>query len=194
SFRLFKYNWHGITERFEEIQMRNLADNSVRVNALRAGDVDLINLVPDSEIDRLTTQETANIQTLISKEGIFWWFAFNHTRPPFNDVRVRKAAQLAHDAPQVADAVTLGHGAAYEQPFVSRSPWNLGKLEVPKRNVDEARKLLAEAGFPNGLNVKLMLSSSWYTSLAPASQVLQSQLGEAGIKVELEDVEFGSYK
>jgi ABC-type transport system substrate-binding protein len=191
--RKFKDNYRGIADGFDEIEIRNLNDDAVRINALRAGDVDFIILVPESEIDRLQNQEQDKIQTLIFPEGVFWWFAFNYTRPPFNDARVRKAAQLAHDAKQVADATTLGHGSAYQQPFPKDSPWHFDGVEVPQRDVEKAKQLLADAGMAGGLKARLLISTAWYASMGPASQVLQSQLAEAGITLEIENAEFGAY-
>jgi peptide/nickel transport system substrate-binding protein len=165
----------------------------VRISALRAGDVDFIILVPESEIERLKTQETGTIETSISREGIFWWFPFNHTRPPFDDPKLRKAAQLAFEARPMAEAVTLGQGAPYEQPHVTGSRWHFDTVELPQRNLEMARQLLAETGHADGLKVRLLIASSWYGSMGPAAQVLQAQLGEVGIQVELENTEFGTY-
>jgi peptide/nickel transport system substrate-binding protein len=106
---------------------------------------------------------------------------------------VRKAAQLAHDSAQMSEAVTLGHGSAYEQPFVKASRWNFDQLTIPQRDVDAAKALMAEAGLSGGVPARLLVSTSWYTSHGPAAQVLQAQLAEVGIQIEIDNVETGTY-
>jgi ABC-type transport system substrate-binding protein len=182
-----------LADGWDEIEVRNIGDDSVRINALRAGDVDFIVLVPESEIPRLQSEEKEQIETNILHEGTFWWFAFNHTRPPFDDPRVRKAAQLAHDARQLAEGTTLGQGLPYEQPWVQTSRWRYDQLDIPARDVARAKELLAEAGHANGLKARMLTSTSWYTSQGPASQILQAQLAEAGIQLEIENVETGTF-
>jgi peptide/nickel transport system substrate-binding protein len=190
--RKFADNWRGFTEGFDEIEIRNMSDDAVRVTALRAGDVDFINLVPDSELDLLQTQEAANIETQIYPEGLFWFFTFNHTREPFTDPNVRKALQLAFDGAQVAEAVALGHGAPYLQPWTKESRWYYDKVELPKRDVAQARQLLADAGHSSGLAFKLLISSSWFTNMSIAAQVLQAQFAEIGVQLEVENVDFST--
>jgi ABC-type transport system substrate-binding protein len=190
---LFKDNYRGITDGFDEIEIRDIPDDTQRINALQAGDVDFIILVPESEIQRLRTEQQGKIELSISREGIFWWFPFNMSRPPYNDPKLRQAIRLAFDAKQVSDAVTLGEGAPYEEPFVTGSRWHFDPPRLPQRDVAKAKEALAAAGYPNGLKLRLLISSNWYSSMTPASQVLQAQLAEAGIQVDIENVEFGTF-
>src|SRR5204863_9578807 len=108
----------------DDSEVLTLAADQVPISALRAGDMDCIILVPESEIDRLQNKEKDKIETFIFPEGVFWYFIFNHTRPPLNDFKVRKAVQLAADPRAITEATTLNHGAVYEQPFVKASRWH----------------------------------------------------------------------
>ena len=123
-----------------------------------------------------------------------YFYRFNVTRPPFNDARVRKAFFLAMDASAITDYVLR----AGQQPAHSLIPPGIPgytEAQLPKRNIEEARKLMAEAGYPNGQGFPkaeiLFNTSEAHKQIA---EVLQSQWKEAlGAKVDLVNQEWKVY-
>ncbi|HET9232620.1 MAG TPA: peptide ABC transporter substrate-binding protein [Candidatus Eisenbacteria bacterium] len=123
-----------------------------------------------------------------------YFYRFNVTRPPFNDRRVRKAFFLAMDA----EAITKYVMRAGQEPAHSLIPPGIPgytETQLPKRNLEEARRLLAEAGYPDGKGFPkaevLFNTSEAHKQIA---EVLQSQWKEAlGVRVELVNQEWKVY-
>ena len=119
-------------------------------------------------------------------------------KPPFNDVRVRRAISHAVNRQAIIDAVFLkgeptpaiSRGAAEWSPRIDQ----LGAgAQYYRHDVREAKRLLAEAGFPQGLKTQLSVTPGYGADLVDAFQMVQRQLKEAGIDAELKLQEYGAY-
>jgi len=118
--------------------------------------------------------------------------------PPLNDVRVRRAISHAIDRQAVVDAV---YGKGEPTPAISRGvpEWSprideLGAgAKYYQHNPQEARRLLAEAGFPRGLKLPLHATSGYGPDQVDAVQLVQRYLKEGGIEAELKIQEYGAY-
>ncbi|MBI2909133.1 MAG: ABC transporter substrate-binding protein [Chloroflexi bacterium] len=125
---------------------------------------------------------------------------FNVTRPPFNDVRARRAAVLALDQGAIIE-VALRGGGKRTGLLGPPGPWTLPEQELlalpgirqPKAaDLAEAKKLLAEAGYPNGIKTKLPFrTGSMFQDL---SEVVAGQLSKTGIDLTLERLEAGVFQ
>ena len=107
-------------------------------------------------------------------------------RAPGNDARVRKAFKLATDRDAIWERVQLGFGAVGKDSPIGPSfgQYFLAEAEVPARDPAAAAALLAEAGYPDGLEMTLhTLKSGSFPDLA---QALAAQWEEAGIRVEVQ--------
>jgi len=119
-------------------------------------------------------------------------------KPPFNDVRVRRAISHAVDRQALIDAVLIKGEAT---PAISRglSEWSLridqlgAGAQYYRHDPKEARRLLAEAGFPQGLKTQLTTTSGLGPDLLDAVQLAQGQLKASGIEAEIKVQEFGAY-
>jgi peptide/nickel transport system substrate-binding protein len=119
-------------------------------------------------------------------------------KPPFNDLRVRRAISHAVDRKAIIESVYL---KGEPTPAIGRglSEWSLrvDQLGVGgqyyRHDPKEARQLLAEAGFPQGLKTQLTTTSGLGADLVDAVQLAQRQLKESGIEAELKVQEFGAY-
>jgi peptide/nickel transport system substrate-binding protein len=120
-------------------------------------------------------------------------------KPPFNDVRVRRAISHAVDRQAIIDAVLV---KGEPTPAVSRGlpEWSLRIAELGpgaqyyRHDPKEARRLLAEAGFPRRLKTQLSTTSGLGPDLVDAVQMVQRQLKECGVEAELKVQEFGAYQ
>ena len=112
-------------------------------------------------------------------------------KPPFDDLRVRRAVQLAVDVGVVLDAVYYGLAkratGIVPQGILGYRGYNL----YPERDVAEAKRLLAEAGFPNGFKTTLSCLSD--TDKVTMAQVIQSNLADVGIDAEIAQFESGAF-
>lgn len=112
---------------------------------------------------------------------------------PLDDVRVRQAIALAVDKEELMQASIGGYGEVIGTIVAGmQDQWGLPLAEVPHQTVDleRARALLAEAGHPDGFDLKLTSINS-YDWMDPASVTLREQLGKIGINLEIERVDLG---
>ena len=125
-------------------------------------------------------------------------FYMRTDKPPFNDVRVRRAISHAVDRQAIVDAVFLrgeptpaiGRGLAEWSPRIDQ----LGAgAQYYRHDPKEARRLLAEAGFPQGLKTQLTVTGGYGNDVLDAFQLAQRQLKEGGIEAELKVQEYGAY-
>jgi peptide/nickel transport system substrate-binding protein len=159
------------------------ADENLRVAALQAGDVDLIEYVPWQSME--TISKDANL-ALDAVDGPYMYLVFNATKPPFDDARVRKAVAHAIKREEVVKAAFFGRGS------------RLAHLPIPKTSeffnpeyengwaYDPAlaKKLLAEAGHADGFGCSL-LSTAQYGMHKDTAEVVQQNLAAIGINAEL---------
>src|SRR5256712_13685607 len=125
-------------------------------------------------------------------------FYMRTDKPPFNDVRVRRAISHAVDRQVVIEAVFL---RGEPSPAISRGlpEWSLrvdqlgAGAKYYRHDPKEARRLLAEAGFPQGLKTQLSGTSGLGADLVDSFQLVQRQLKESGIETELKVQEYGAY-
>lgn len=159
-------------------------DENTRVNALRAGDVDLIETVPWKDADSL--EKTPNIK-LDSVNGPFMQLQFNTKFKPFNDPRVRQAISYAIDRKSIINTAFSGRGEAiYGMAIPNGYMGYSDKVNnYFKHDTEKAKQLLAEAGYPNGFKARL-LSTSQFSFHQQTAVAVQAELKKIGIEVELD--------
>jgi peptide/nickel transport system substrate-binding protein len=120
-------------------------------------------------------------------------FAFNTTRPPYNDPRVRYAFSYAIDRNAIVNTAEFGY-AAVSGPISASTPWAspASSFVSYRQNVERARQLLAEAGHPRGFTTRIVTSPTYEGGIAVA-QVIQEQLRAIGVTATLENIEWGTY-
>jgi len=124
----------------------------------------------------------------------------NFTKFPFfKDSRVRKAFSLAVDREEMIKKSLFGAGTLSGNVPTSFSDWALPDAELKqllKRDVDQAKDLMAKAGFPNGKGIpKLTLhtSSQPYPDFLSNAIVMQQNLKDIGVETEIQQMEWGAY-
>jgi peptide/nickel transport system substrate-binding protein len=174
----------------DEIIGKPLADDTVRLTALRTGEVDLIDNMHYRDQDRFLEQWGQEYDTYqIKALGTLWMF-FNCQRPPFNDVRVRRAAAMALDKKAIFDKTLFGHGEIMDQFYTEPAPWRLQGVPKLERNVPEAKRLLKEAGVKPGTQIT-MVTFVRYNYLKEGAQIFQQNLREIGIVADLQIIDSG---
>ena len=118
-------------------------------------------------------------------------FAFNETKKPFDDPRVRRAMTLALNRQEITDFVWYGLNKLVNSPIIQRS-WAYNP-EVTNYPYDpaKAKELLAEAGYPDGFTVKLYHEAD--ENVKKWVEIAQQQWAAVGIKVELMSKEWGAF-
>ncbi|WP_425052817.1 ABC transporter substrate-binding protein [Psychromarinibacter sp. S121] len=158
-------------------------DENLRVSALEAGDVDLIEFVPWSAMDRLAENDEVKMDHVDT--GQFMYLVFNSDVEPFNDPKVRLAVAHAIRRQEIVDAVFFGQGAPLEGlPIPPSSPiYDESQDHVYNYDPELAKQLLAEAGYPDGFKTTI-LSTAQYFMHRDTALVVQQHLAEIGIEAE----------
>jgi peptide/nickel transport system substrate-binding protein len=168
-----------------------ILDHNARIAALRADQVDIIETVPP---DAIASLKAAGFQVkAVIRPAVSIWCFNLLPESPFHDLRVRRAANLAVDRVGLAN---LHNGAAIAAKgfFSEDSPWFGDPTFKLRHDPDEAKKLLAEAGYgpSRRLKTKVLLASSGSGEALPlpVAEVVQANLAAVGIDVEFQIADF----
>jgi peptide/nickel transport system substrate-binding protein len=201
------YDTAKLAVRPDRIIMTQIEEATTRIAALKAGQIDLMVLLPVQNVEEI--RNTPGLQVLEqSFSAAYKTIAFNvHAgntffepipKPgdpnfhPIADPRVRMAIQYAIDKEALNKVVYLGLGNT-DCNFIPKAlEWAYEELDCPTRDLDKARALLAEAGYPDGFSVKIYPPGGEDDSLQ-AALVVQQNLLEIGIEVEIIVLEINAW-
>ncbi|MEM0907521.1 MAG: ABC transporter substrate-binding protein [Pseudomonadota bacterium] len=160
------------------------SDENLRVAALEAGDVDLIEYVPWQS---MTSIEDNSGLALDLVDGPFMYLTFNGNKPPFDNPLVRRAVAHAIKREDIVDAAFFGRGGALAHlPISNASPFFNPQYENAwAYDPEKSKALLAEAGFPNGFDCTL-LSTAQYGMHTSTAEISQAYLSLVGINAALD--------
>lgn len=196
---VFERNEHYWGEKpvWDRVIYRPITNPAARVAALLAGDVDLIEDPPTDDLPKLKQNPALHVQETPSVRVIYVALMQGDEVPagvtgtdgknPFADRRVREALSLAIDRQSIVDRVMGGSAMAAANLLAYPAFGTSEKLsKAPAPDVDRARKLLAEAGYPNGFTMTLGSPAGRYTNDQRIAQVLASMWARIGIKTNVE--------
>ena len=163
--------------------LRPIADPATRVAELKTGGVQIIQEPSLAQVKEL--QNDPNTELKLLKGGRLIIHPFNTTEPPFDDVRVRLAANYAVDRTAILQRVLENYGQLLHGPFASAWPGYDPNLKPYPYNPAKAKQLLTDAGYPNGIEATFSITSGAFLKDRDIAEVMASQLGEVGIKVRL---------
>ena len=171
----------------DEVHQVYIKEYAAQMSALKTGEVHVMYLAPAEIIPQL--EGDPNVKVLQTSAPSFQPLVMNVTKKPFNDVRVRQALRYALDRKSMMEAATGGFGTlGNDHPVSPGSPWYDKNQPKHERDINKAKKLLAEAGYPNGIDITFFTSTG-RPGLEEAAVVAQQTLSEAGIRVKIESVE-----
>ncbi len=182
-------DYHGDKPKYKNLTFRAISEATNRTIELETGGVDIsYDILPSDmkrveENDKLTLHKAVNLSTN--------YIGFNMKKEPFNNVKVRQAINHALDKESIVEAVLQGSGSVAKGPL-GPNVWGVNdKLTSYDFNVDKAKALLAEAGYPNGFKTTIWTNDS--AIRMDICTILQNQLKQIGIEVEVKVVEWGAY-
>lgn len=175
--------------KLDKVVFRIIPETETQVAELRTGEVDaVLNLSADS----LAQLKSANNVT-IDKVPAFSvkYLGFDEQMKPFNDVRVRQAINYAIDKNALIKAAYNGTAVPEKGPLAPGVNGYDPNVQGYPYDPAKAKQLLAEAGYPNGFSTTIYVSNE-----APDPKIatlIQSQLGQVGIKVNQQVMEWGAF-
>jgi ABC-type transport system substrate-binding protein len=168
-------------------------DETARVTALRTNAVDIMDFVPQAEQAALEANKDVTLYT--DKETNLFQFAMRQDRPPFDNVKVRQALSAAVDREAALNASLFGRGAVLTGGPLWKSSWAYSPdvKQIYTYDPERAKRLLAEAGFPNGFKTTILSNTSFAMHQNTAVTV-QSGLKAIGVDAELTLFDFPTAK
>jgi len=171
------------------IEMIAIADSEARLQALLAGQIDVIMGISPQQIPLFAHKSEFTVQDVPT--GNWRGIVMRTDLPPFNDVRVRRALRLAADRQQMLSLILQGRGSiACDDPVWLGDQYHL-ELSCPQ-DIEQAKALLTEAGYPDGIDVQLYIAAL-DSYVIPIAEVYKQQVARAGIRVELKQVPSDTY-
>ena len=167
-----------------------IGDPATAVSALLAGDVDGFNnfAAPEAvDIFKANPQFTVAVGTTEGETLL----ATNNKRKPFDDLRVRQAMAHAINRQELIEGAGHGFGVPIGSHFAPHNPYYIDLTNTYPFDPAEGKRLLAEAGFPDGFSTTIKLPPVPYARLG--GQILAQQFAAIGIKAQLINVEWAQW-
>ncbi|HEX3993432.1 MAG TPA: ABC transporter substrate-binding protein [Acetobacteraceae bacterium] len=178
------------TPAVKRIVMRVIPDEATRLAALKRGEVDMALSIRAELAEEV--QRTPGLTLKAPVGSAPYWMYFPEQwdpKSPWYDVRVRRAARLAIDRKSINQALTLGFSHLTNSAFPENFEF-FWQPPPPQYDPEQARHLLAEAGFPNGFDAGFYTCDSAYANLGEA---VLDNLGAVGIRARLRPLERASF-
>jgi peptide/nickel transport system substrate-binding protein len=195
-------------EPWARVNYRFIGNDGARTAALLAGDVDVIDQVPSTDLARLkrdskvTVSEVQGLRLIYlvmdhSRRGEVPFVSDNDGKPlasnPFLDLRVRRALSMAINRQALAERVMEGTAQPTGQWLPEGTLGYNPDVRPPAHEPEGARKLLAEAGFPQGFRMTLHSPNDRYPNDSKAAQAVAQMFSRIGIRTEVEAVPWASF-
>lgn len=195
-------NYWGGVEPWDKVTFRPITNSGARTAALLAGDIDVVERVPSENLQRLKETDGIAISSRPSSRALFMApDVFREESPdvvsadgkpmaqnPMKDQRVRRAMSIAINREAIVDKILNGEGAPSGQlVFAGGFGWN-PDIDVPKYDPEMAKKLIAEAGYPEGFGVTLTATNDRYPKDAATALAIAQMFTRVGIKTEVRPV------
>ena len=180
--------------KIDRIAFHVIADPMTRFLMLKSGQLDIGGLEAMQFERQVEPEFFETFRTLEEISHSYTYLGFNLRLKKFEDSRVRRALSLAIDRQALVEILFMGHGRVCTGPFLPGGPSFNPEVKAPTRDLETARKLLAEAGYGPEHPLEFEIATSNSNSIRPyAAQILQHQLAEAGVKVRLRIMEWQAF-
>ncbi len=193
-YKAFPQYWAG-KAKIDDLIFAITPDASVRWAKLQKGEC---HVMPYPNPADLPAMKKDSSVTILEQPGLnVGYLAYNTTKKPFDDVRVRKAVNMAINKQAIVDAVYLGTGIPATNP-IPPSMWSYNKsIKDDAFDPAAAKKLLAAAGLPDGFSTDLWampVQRPYNPNAKRIAELMQADLAKVGIKAEIKSFEWGEYR
>ncbi|MGJ5620317.1 ABC transporter substrate-binding protein [Sulfitobacter sp. MF3-043] len=182
--------WEGPAY-LERIMIREITEPTVRLTGLRTGELHMINDIPADRMAEIKADPAFQVVTWFP---LNWDFLnMNHDFEPFKDARVRKAFDLMIDKEALLEGALWGEGAVTASPsYPTSASYNHDLVQRPQ-DFEQARALLAEAGYgPGELKVVFKVTTN-YPYHVEAAQIMLEWFREGGVDMSIEQLTWSDW-
>jgi peptide/nickel transport system substrate-binding protein len=181
--------WNPRLPYLDKVTYRFIKDPSAQVAALKAGDIDIIGWLLAPELAPAIAKDK-RFKVLAGASTSEVIMSTNNKAKPFDNKLVRQAVAYAIDRDAVNELVISGYGTKIGSHWPPVTPYYKDMTGRFPYDPAKAKKLLAQAGYPNGFEANIKLPVI-YPYAQRAGEVIADMLGQVGIKLEIEVVEWG---
>jgi dipeptide transport system substrate-binding protein len=193
-FKAFPQYWGG-KAKIDDLVFAITPDASVRWAKLQKGECHVMPYPNPADLDAI--RKDPNVQVLEQPGLNVGYLSFNTTKKPFDDVRVRKAVSMAINKKAIIDGVYLSTGVAAKNP-IPPSMWSYNDaVKDDPYDPEAAKKLLAQAGFPDGFSTDLWampVQRPYNPNAKRIAELMQADLAKVNVKAEIKSFEWGEYR
>ncbi|MEA2741768.1 MAG: peptide/nickel transport system substrate-binding protein [Acetobacteraceae bacterium] len=189
--------YFGPKSDWDTVTYRAITNDAARTAALLSGDVDLISAVPGPDLAAVRANPALAVATMQSNRCFFWSVDVDRNdspavtdndgkpmpRNPLKDVRVRRAMSKALDRDALVSRVMQGQAVAASQFMPDGVPGTSTRLKPEPYDLEGAKKLLAEAGYPKGFGLAIASTNDRYINDAAMTQAVAQMWSRLGLKI-----------
>ncbi len=184
----------GPLPKIKRIILRVVPSAATRRALLEQGDIDMSFDLPPKDFSELAASEKFNVHG-IPIENSMWYVDMNVTEPPFDNQKVRQAIAFSIPYDPIFGAVTFGRAAKLyggKSDVATTTDWPQPYPNV--QDLDRARELLEEAGYPDGLETPLSFNLGTATWGEPIALLIQENLAKIGVKTTIEKIPAANWR
>ena len=187
----FEGYWNSGLPHLDNVIFKFIGDASAQIAALKAGDIDVVGYIaaPESAMELSKDKRFKVYAGTTTGEVIM---STNNKAKPFDNKLVRQAVAYAIDRQAVVELVMFGYGTPIGSHWSPSTPYYVDLTGKFAYNPEKAKELLAKAGYPDGFEATIKLPAI-YSYSRRAGEVIADQLGQVGIKLKIEIVEWGQW-
>jgi len=193
-FKAFPQYWGG-KAKIDDLVFAITPDASVRWAKLQKGECHVMPYPNPADLDAI--RKDPNVQVLEQPGLNVGYLSYNTTKKPFDDVRVRKALNMAINKKAIIDGVYLSTGVAAKNP-IPPTMWSYNDaVKDDPYDPEAAKKLLAQAGFPDGFSTDLWampVQRPYNPNAKRIAELMQADLAKINVKAEIKSFEWGEYR
>lgn len=179
----------GEPAKIKDIMWKTITENANRTIELETGGAHFSYDIPATDIERIENDE--NLTLLDGPNFTIQYVCYNTQKAPLDDPKVRKALGMAVDKEAIKIAAYNGLGKVGVGPMVSTTQYATEDLDVAGFDLEAAKALLTEAGYPDGFELRIFTNEN--QARIDAAQVVQNSWAKIGVKATVTTLEYAAY-
>lgn len=176
--------WREGLPKIQAVELIEVSDDNARATMAMAGEIDVDRGVPWAQIDEVNAIDGVSVK--LETSTVLYLVLPNHSKPPFDNLTVRKAAAMALNREAITKAVTLGHATVANSTLSNALKYYDESVSPPAYDPAAARQLLDSEGLV-GTEITLMITPSF----EQVATLLKAQWDAVGFKTTVERVDAG---
>jgi peptide/nickel transport system substrate-binding protein len=186
--------WKEGYPKLDGIIFKSIPENSARLNALMTGEIDLADGINPTDVPQI--ESNPNLQLFKRPSMNVGYLGFTATRKPFDNPLVRQALNHAIDRQAIIDAFYAGMAEPAKNPMPPVIPGYNDEIEPYEYDLEKAKKLLEEAGYPDGFEMELWampVPRPYMPDGQKVAEVIQASFEKIGVKAKIVSFEWATY-